>query len=155
MRSIALSITTWARSSASSVASFCSLATRPIKSSLMSRSVICISLSAASFFLRPAIFSSFSCCLLRMSRISPFSDSTSSSAARSFSLRLSSSSSLRSRADSRSTSRFSTFCISRRRSCSSRRASSFAFKMISLALRSARATSFSALCLLLVACCLS
>ena len=155
IRSIVSTRIVCARSSASSVASCCSFATRFIKSCLTSRSVIFISFSAASFFFSPAIFSSFSCWRVRMPRISLFSSSTSSSCLRSLSLRLSSSSNLRSSEFSRSTSRFSVFFSSRRRSCSILSASSFAFNTMSLALRSARATSFSAVSLPLVCTCLS
>ena len=147
MRSMAVTRMVWARSSASCSASRCNLLTRPTRSCLMSRSVICISLSAASFFFRPAIFSSFSCCLVRMVRISSFRFSTSSSCLRSFSARLSSSSSFLSSDDSRSAKRSSSFLISLRRSFSSLTASSLAFKTISLALRSALASSRSILCL--------
>ena len=61
IRSMAVSKIVWARSSASSMASCCNFATNLMRSSRMSRSVICINFSAASFFFRPAIFSNFSC----------------------------------------------------------------------------------------------
>jgi len=145
IRSIAVRRIICARSSASSAASCCNFDTKPTRSFLISRSVICMSFSAASFFLSPAIFSSFSCCLVRISRISDFSPSTSSSCARSFSARLSSSSSLWSSDFSRSANRFSVFCISLRRSFSIRKASSFAFRTISLAFVLAFAISCSIL----------
>ena len=64
-----------------------------------------MSFSAASFLSSLAVFSSFSCCLVRISRISFFSWSTSSSPLRRFSVRLSSSSSFLSKAASRWTRR--------------------------------------------------
>ena len=143
IRSIAVTRIICARSSASSIASCCNFDTKPTKSCLMSRSVICINLSAASFFFNPAIFSNFSCCLERMSRISFLRLSTSSSCARNFSARRSSSSSLLSRVFSRSAKRFSVFCHSLRRSFSILSASSLALRTMSLALVFASARSRS------------
>ena len=110
----------------------------------MSRSVICINLSAASALVSLAIFSSFSCCLPRMSRISFLSCSISSSLLRRFSLRLSSSSSLRSKFSSRVTSRPSRSFSSLRRDCSSRRVSSISLRESSLAWSISFAASFLA-----------
>ena len=152
MRSIVSTRIVCARSSASASTSCCILATRFSRSPLMSRSVIFINLSAASFFLRPAIFSSFSCWRVRISRISFFNSSTSSSCLRNFSLRLSSWSSFLSSDSSRSARRFSVFWSSLRRSFSIRSASSLALSTISLALRSACAMTCSAVFLLLVSC---
>jgi hypothetical protein len=104
-----------------------------------------MSFSAASDFFKPAIFSSFSCWRVRISRISPFSSSTSSSCLRCFSARLSSWSILLSSDVSRSASRDSVFFHSLRRSFSRLSASSFAFRTISPAFIFAEAISFSAL----------
>ena len=151
IRSIAVSKIICARSSASSIASCCNFDTNPARSFLISRSVICMSLSAASFFFRPAIFSSFSCWRVRIVRISSLRLSTSSSCVRSFSARLSSSSNFRSSVCSRSANRFSVFCHSRRRSFSIFKASSLAFRTMSLALLFASAMSRS-ICDLPLAC---
>ena len=77
--SIAVKSNACADSSISCFISFCSFAINPTKSCRMSFSVIFISLSLASDFDSPAIFSNFSCCFARISRTSFLSSSNSRS----------------------------------------------------------------------------
>ncbi len=106
-------------SSAKSLVSFWILVIRPLRSFLMSRSVIAINFSAASFLVSLAIFSSLSCCLVRMSRISFFKSSISLSAFLMLSALLSKLSSFLSRLSSRPSKRFSISLNSLRRVWSS------------------------------------
>ncbi len=145
IRSIAPTSIAPAFSSPSSLASVCNFVTKPVRSPRMSRSVICISLSAASALVSLAIFSSFSCCLPRMSRISFLSASTSSSPLRKFSPRLSSSSSFLSSVSSRANRRASISLASLRRAWSSFFDSSAAFSASSRASSISLLASFLAL----------
>ena len=107
IRSIAVTRSAWAVSSISRLISRCCLTTRLARSSLISLSVMAMSFSLASIFERPAIFSSFSCCLSRMLWISDLSSSISFSWRERRSERFSIWSNLLSRESSRSLKRFS------------------------------------------------
>ena len=119
IRSIAVTKIACAVSSISRLIASCSLFTKATKSPRTSCSVIIISLSFASALVSPAIFSNFSCCFVRISRISVFRSSISFSCRTNRSDFFSSWSNLPSSKVSRSDNLFSVLRHSRRRSSSS------------------------------------